>query len=190
MVRACIGSRLCFFPHESRLLVRAPSLRGLYIYLVVSLILVTSLLDMRTRRPHRFQHHTLARRGRWDGKLVRRSSRVHLLVSLHVVQCSVWARSTSRSMDPMSSVPELLFDHRRRLLGLSYSAILGSDSLRLGSPCGLHRAPCPVFGCTTIVIGFACGLPAGAMVALLVPMRPPTLPRAMRSLASPNLTHF
>ena len=114
LVRACIGSRLCFFSHESRLLVRAPSLRGLYIYLVGSLILVTSLFVMRIRRPHRLQHHTLARGGRWEGKS---DGRVQLLVSLRGVQCSVWARSTSRSMVSMSSVPELLFDHMRRLLG-------------------------------------------------------------------------
>ena len=115
LVRACIGSRLCCFPHESRLLVRAPSLRGLYIYLVGSLILVTSLFVMRIRRPHRLQHHTLAQGGRWEGKS---DGRVQLLVSLRGVQCYFWARSTSRSMDPMSSVPELLFDHTRRLLGI------------------------------------------------------------------------
>ena len=78
-----------------------------------------------------------------------------------------------------------------RLLGPWGSATDGSDSLRLGFSCGLLWAPCRVFqSTTTIVIGFAGGLPAGAMVALLVPLRPPTPPRAMRSLASLSLTNF
>ena len=155
----------------------------------INMFLVTTLFVMRIRRPHRLQHHTLARGVRWDGKLGR-WSRWRLLVSVHVVQYYLWARSwSSRSMDPMSCVPKVLFDHGRRLLGQLGSATFGSDSLRLGSTCGLDRAPCPVFQGTTIV-RFACGLPAGAMVALLVPLRPPTPPRAMRSLASPNRTHF